>query len=109
MGLNCKCPTSFLNDQTREFPIIILGIYTVSKTAITKRGRITKHGNASLRKYLYLMAMGLIRCNPHFKAFYDKKRDEGFPHRKAMVALMNKLIKTLFAMLKKKEKFIVQS
>lgn len=32
MGLNCKCPTSFLNDQTREFPIIILGIYTVSKT-----------------------------------------------------------------------------
>lgn len=33
MGLNCKCPTSFLNDQTREFPIIILGIYTVSKTA----------------------------------------------------------------------------
>jgi transposase len=83
------------------------GIY--QSGAITKRGRITKHGNASLRKYLYLMGMGLIRCNPHFKAFYDKKRDEGFPHRKAMVALMNKLIKTLFAMLKKKEKFIVQS
>jgi len=31
MGLFCKCPTSFLNDQTREFPIIILGISTVSK------------------------------------------------------------------------------
>lgn len=83
------------------------GIY--QSGAITKRGKITKHGNASLRKYLYLMGMGLIRCNPHFKAFYDKKRAEGFPHRKAMVALMNKLIKTLFAMLKKKEKFIVQS
>jgi hypothetical protein len=83
------------------------GIY--QSGAITKRGRITKHGNASLRKYLYLMGMGLIRSNPYFKAFYEKKRDEGFPHRKAMVALMNKLIKTLFAMLKKKEKFIVQS
>ncbi|MDD4574470.1 MAG: IS110 family transposase [Sphaerochaeta sp.] len=83
------------------------GIY--QSGTITKRGKITKRGNASLRKYLYLMGMGLIRCNPHFKAFYDKKRAEGFPHRKAMVALMNKLIKTLFAMLKKKEKFIVQS
>lgn len=83
------------------------GIY--QSGAITKRGRITKRGNASLRKYLYLMAMGLIRCNPYFKTYYDKKREEGFPHRKAMVALMNKLIKTLFAMLKKKEKFIVQS
>ena len=32
MGLNCKCPTSFLYDQTREFLTIILGIFTVSKT-----------------------------------------------------------------------------
>jgi len=32
MGLACKCPTSFLYDQTREFPTIILGIFTVSKT-----------------------------------------------------------------------------
>jgi len=74
---------------------------------ILKRGRITKRGNSSLRKYLYLMATGVIRCNPFFKAYYDKKREEGFPHRKAMVALMNKIIKTLFAMLKKKEMYIV--
>ncbi len=74
-----------------------------------KRGRITKRGSASLRKYIYLMATGVIRCNPYFKAFYDKKRQQGFPHRKAMVALMNKIIKTLFAMLKKKEMFIMPS
>lgn len=76
---------------------------------ILKRGRITKRGNTSLRKYLYLMATGVIRCNAHLKAYYDKKREEGFPHRKAMVALMNKIIKTLFAMLKKKEMYIVPS
>lgn len=75
--------------------------------AILKKGRITKRGNASLRKYLYLMGMGAIKFNPFFRAFYDKKREENFPHRKAMVALMNKLIKTLFAMLKKKEMYIV--
>jgi transposase len=81
------------------------GIY--ESGTIYKRGRITKRGNASLRKYLYLMATGVIRCNPFFKDYYDKKREEGFAHRKAMVALMNKIIKTLFAMLKKKESFIV--
>jgi len=81
------------------------GIY--ESGSILKKGRITKRGNPSLRKYLFLMASGVIRCNPYFKAFYDKKRDENFPHRKAMVALMNKLIKTLFAMLKKKEMFCI--
>jgi transposase len=81
------------------------GIY--ESGTILRRGKITKRGNASLRKYLYLMASGVNRRNPYFKAFYDKKRQQGFPHRKAMVAQMNKIIKTLFAMLKKKEMFSV--
>lgn len=74
---------------------------------ISKQGRITKHGNKSLRKYVYLMASGVMKFNPYFKAYYDKKRKSGFPHRKAMVALMNKLLKTIFALLTKGELFVV--
>jgi len=34
MGLACKCPISFLYDQTREFTTIVLGIFSVSDTAV---------------------------------------------------------------------------
>lgn len=70
-----------------------------------RHGHITKRGNASLRKYVYLMAQGSINWNPVFKAYYHKKREEGFPHRKAMVATMNKLIRTLFILLTRGEKY----
>lgn len=73
--------------------------------SIQRRGHITKHGNSSLRKYVYLMATGAWIYNPLFRAYYDKKRKEGFPHRKAMVALMNKLLRTIYALLTKGEKF----
>ena len=82
------------------------GIY--QSGTILKQGRITKHGNKSLRKYVYLMAFGTLKYCPFFRAYYDKKRNEGFSHRKAMVALMNKLLKTIFALLSKGEIFVVQ-
>jgi len=74
--------------------------------SLERTGRITKKGNRNLRKYVYLMASGLIKFNPYFRAYYDKKRNQGFQHRKAMVALMNKVLRTLFALLTKKEVFI---
>ena len=80
------------------------GIY--ESGTIQKRGHITKRGNRYLRKYVYLMAMGSIRFCPYFRAYYDRKREAGFPHRKAMVALMNKLLKTIFAILTKEEMYI---
>lgn len=81
------------------------GIY--QSGTILKQGHITKHGNKSLRKYVYLMAFGTLKFSPFFRAYYDKKRNEGFSHRKAMVALMNKLLKIIFALLTKGEIFVV--
>ncbi|MDD3366350.1 MAG: IS110 family transposase [Sphaerochaetaceae bacterium] len=70
-----------------------------------KNGRITKHGNKNLRKYCYLMAQKSVIYNPVFREYYDKKRGEGFPHRKAMIAVLNKMIKVIFALLTKGETF----
>jgi len=76
-----------------------------SGSSIYRKGKISKKGSKSLRRILYLMAMGLIRCNEYFKAYYDKKRKEGFCHRKAMIALCNKLLRVIYALLKKRECF----
>ena len=68
-------------------------------------GHITKHGNRSLRKYVYVMAQKAIIYSPFFRAYYDKKRAQGFSHRKAMVAVMNKLTKIIFTLLTRGEMY----
>ena len=77
------------------------GIYESGNTR--KSLKISKHGNPLLRKYLYLMADSCVKHNLVFNAYYHKKRDAGFPHRKAMVATMNKLVRTLHSLLTKGE------
>jgi len=76
-----------------------------SGSSINRRGKISKKGSKSLRRTLYIMAMGTIRSNEYFKDYYLKKRQEGMQHRKAIVALMNKLVRVIYALLKKREKF----
>jgi transposase len=77
------------------------GIYESGNSK--KSLKISKRGNPLLRKYLYLMADSCVRHNIVFNAYYRKKRDAGFPHRKAMVATMNKLVRTIHALLSKDE------
>lgn len=78
-----------------------------SGSSINSKGKISKKGSKSLRRTLYLMASGVMKFNDYFRAYYLKKRQEGMKHRKAMIALCNKLIRTLFALLSKKEMFNV--
>ncbi len=72
---------------------------------IKQKGRITKKGSKSLRRYLYIMVSSVINCNSYFRNYYLKKREEGMPHRKAMIALCNKFLRVIFALLKKREYF----
>ena len=73
------------------------------------KGHITKHGNRSLRKYVYIMAQRAIIYSEFFRAYYDKKKNEGFSHRKAMVAVMNKLTKIIFTLLTRGEMYKEES
>lgn len=69
-----------------------------------RHGRISKRGNKVLRKYCYLMATNSLRSNPVLAEYYSKKREQGFPHRKAMIATTNKLIRAIYALLIRGEK-----
>lgn len=76
-----------------------------SGTSVDIKGKITKRGSAYLRRTIYQMAMGVTRVNPIFRAYFQKKRSEGKKYKQAMICVANKLIRTIFAMLKNKTDF----
>jgi len=76
-----------------------------SGSSVNVSGRISKRGNAYLRKTIWQMAVGVIRCCPHFADYFYKKISEGKKYKQAVIAVANKLIKTLYAMLKNKTCF----
>ena len=76
-----------------------------SESSINVTGRISKRGNAYLRKTIWQMAVGTIRCNQKFNDYFNKKMREGKKYKQAVIAVANKLIKTLYALLKNKTLF----
>lgn len=76
-----------------------------SGTSINYRGKISKRGNANLRRTIWQMAIGTIRSCEKFNAYFSKKREEGKRFKQAVIAVANKLLKTIFVLLKNKTKF----
>lgn len=70
--------------------------------------RISKRGNRHLRRIIYLMTIGVIRCNAFFKSYFLKRKQDGLPFRKAVMATAHKLIRTIFAMLSHNSLFSVK-
>ncbi|MBD3842348.1 MAG: IS110 family transposase [Campylobacterales bacterium] len=78
-----------------------------SGSSVNYRGKISKRGNAYLRRTIWQMAIGTIRSCEKFKLYFSKKREEGKKFKQAVIAVANKLLKTIFVMLKNKTKFDV--
>lgn len=76
-----------------------------SGTSINFGGKISKRGNANLRRTIWQMATAVIRTCGKFRTYYDKKRSEGKKYKQAVIAVANKLLKTIFVLLKNKTKF----
>ncbi|AXF56542.1 IS110 family transposase [Salicibibacter kimchii] len=72
--------------------------------------RITKRGSSRLRQALFTAVQcGLTKNrNAKLKAFYDRKREEGKPHKTAVIACANKLLHWIHAMVKRNEAFVEQ-
>ena len=70
--------------------------------------RITKRGSSRLRQTLYTAVQcGLAKGrNKKLIAFYGRKRNEGKPHKVAIIACANKLVHWIHAMLKRQEDFV---
>lgn len=77
-----------------------------SGSSINIKGKISKRGNAHLRRTMWQMAVSVIRYSDEFSAYYLKKRNEGKKYKQAVIAVANKLIKTLYALLKNRVKYL---
>jgi transposase len=76
-----------------------------SGTSVHKKTRITKQGNAHLRRALYMPALVAIRHQPNLRAFYQHLRARGKLKMVALVAAMRKLLHAIYGMFKHQHAF----
>jgi transposase len=76
-----------------------------SGSSVRGRTRLSKAGNARLRKALYLPTLTAIRFNPLLKAFFDRLVAAGKPKMQAVGAGMRKLVMICYGVLKNRQPF----
>lgn len=76
-----------------------------SDSSVNKRGKITKRGNAQVRASLYMAANSAIQYNPDCKELFERLRKKGKPYKVAKIAVMNKLIRQAFGVVRSGTKF----
>lgn len=76
-----------------------------SGQSVHKKVRISKVGNAHLRRALYMPALVAVRHNAYFRAFYRGLLAKGKLKIVALVAAMRKLLHALYGMIKYNQGF----
>ena len=71
-----------------------------SGTSIQGTPRICKRGGTPLRDVLYTCAMNAVKTNPACKALYERLRAKGKTGKPALIAVCNRLLKPVFAVMK---------
>ncbi len=79
----------------------LVGLAPFNRDSGVMRGRRSIYGGRSqVRTLLYMAAISAIRCNPVIRAFYERLKSRGKPHKVAMVACMRKILTILNAMVR---------
>jgi transposase len=76
-----------------------------SGTSIRGRSTISKTGDSSLRKSLYMPAIVATQYNPVLQAFYERLLAAGKPKKLAICAVMRKLLHIVYGVLKSEKPF----
>jgi transposase len=69
------------------------------------RGKLTKRGNAYLRKRLYLAAWGACMNYDYVRAYYDRLKSQGRKHVEAVCIIARKLLRIAFQVVTKRVQF----
>ncbi len=69
------------------------------------KNSISKQGSSYLRRALYLAAQNQCKTKAPLYDYYLKKREEGKPHRVALIAVARKLTHVIYAVLSKQESY----
>lgn len=95
-------------NTTAKSWIAYSGLDVSSRESGTWRGKckLTKRGNAYLRKRLYCSAWGAVMHNSEFKKYYtDLREKEGKAHVEALVIIARKIVRIMYRLLKENEMF----
>lgn len=76
-----------------------------SGTSVHKTPRISKKGNAHVRRALFMPAMVASQHQPNVRAFYEQLLAKGKTRLQALVAVMRKLLHSIYGMLKNNTDF----
>lgn len=76
-----------------------------SGKTVRKKYGIAKSGTSYVRSMLYNGAKSAKRFNLACKAIYERIRSKGKPHKVAMIAVINKMIRQVFAVVKSNTTF----
>jgi len=76
-----------------------------SGTSVHKPARISKTGNAHIRRALFMPALVSVQWEPNVKAFYEKLLGRGKTKMQANVAVMRKLLHAIHGMLEHNQDF----
>jgi transposase len=76
-----------------------------SGTSIRGRARLSKIGNARLRRALYFPAITALRCSPFFQAWAEGMRQRGKSKMSVICAVMRKLVHVAYGVLKSGQPF----
>ena len=78
------------------------GLAPVSKDSGKRTGRLhtPKRYSRRLRRVMYMSALTAIRCDPHSRAYYQRKRDEGKRPVPATICLARRRTNVLYALIR---------
>jgi transposase len=71
-----------------------------SGTSVKGSGSICKMGTGRIRAALFMCALQAKKCNPAYKALFDRLTVKGKPFKVALIAVINKLLKQVFPIAK---------
>lgn len=77
-----------------------------SGSSVYKPARISRTGNAHIRRALFMPALVAVQWEPHIKAFYEHLLDRGKTKMQANVAVMRKLLHAIHGMLEHDQDFV---
>jgi transposase len=79
-----------------------------SGTSVDKPARVSKVGNAHIRRALFMPALVAVRHEPHVQAFFAKLVGRGKTPLQAYVAVMRKLLHAIYGMFATDTTFIAE-
>lgn len=85
-----------------------LNLFEISSGKHKGMLRISKRGRAQLRKFLYMAALRAARCDSPFRQYYQRLLDRGVEKTPALVALMRKLLRISWSLVRNSQMFDVQ-